>query len=174
MLVVFAGLPASGKSYLASRLGAVVSGVLLDKDRVRAALFPQEEIEYSSEQDDFCMQLIYQTATYILQKNPRKIVIIDGRPFAHAYQVEALLGRFRSAGIPIRLIECVCSEETAQQRLEVDVARGWHVAANRNIELYQRLKAEFEPIPQPKLVVNTDDDLERCISKCLNFIHGVE
>jgi hypothetical protein len=58
--------------------------------------------------------------------------------------------------------------------LEADVARGWHVAANRNIELYQRLKAEFEPIPQPKLVVNTDDDLERCISKCLDLIHGLE
>jgi predicted kinase len=57
MLVVMAGLPGTGKSRLATGLAQALPGVILDKDRIRAALFPPEEIEYSLPQDNFCMQI---------------------------------------------------------------------------------------------------------------------
>ncbi len=43
-----AGLPGTGKSALAQRLAGALSAIVLDKDAVGAALFPQQEIEYST------------------------------------------------------------------------------------------------------------------------------
>jgi predicted kinase len=40
MLIAMAGLPGSGKSTLATCLEPRLGAVVLDKDRVRAALFP--------------------------------------------------------------------------------------------------------------------------------------
>ncbi len=48
-----AGLPGTGKSTLARTLAAKLNGVVLDKDLVRAAVFNEQWIEYSREQDDF-------------------------------------------------------------------------------------------------------------------------
>jgi predicted kinase len=43
-----AGLPGTGKSTLARVLANDLGGVVLDKDVIRAALFPAALIEYSS------------------------------------------------------------------------------------------------------------------------------
>jgi predicted kinase len=66
ILVVMMGLPGSGKSALARRIAPVLPAVILDKDAVRAALFPPAEIEYSLQQDDFCVEIMLQTAAYLL------------------------------------------------------------------------------------------------------------
>ncbi|MGH3789190.1 MAG: AAA family ATPase [Pseudonocardiaceae bacterium] len=48
---------------------------------------------------------------------------------------------------------------------------GAHPAANRNIELYQRLHANAEPIPDPKLRLNTEAPLFECADKTLSYLH---
>jgi adenylylsulfate kinase len=53
MLIAMAGLPGSGKSTLAARLEERLGAVVLDKDRVRAALFPPRVLDYSAAQDDW-------------------------------------------------------------------------------------------------------------------------
>src|SRR5580704_6950676 len=129
MLVVMAGLPASGKSTIAARLSARLGAVLLSKDRVRATLFPSELIEYSSNQDDFCIEIILQAAGYILERNPSSTIIIDGRTFSKRTQIqriEAAAEHFRTG---LKVIECVCTEETAKKRMAQD--KGIHLAANR-------------------------------------------
>jgi adenylylsulfate kinase len=166
-----AGLPGTGKSSIARALAAQMGGAVLDKDPIRAALFPPAEIEYSATQDDFCVAIMLQVADYLFRKDADKIVILDGRPFAKRYQ-RAELGRFSEAhGIPLRIIECVCSEQTARARLERDVAAATHLAGNRDVALYQAVKAGFEPIEEPRLVVNTDQDLATCVALCLAYLH---
>ena len=85
MIVLMAGLPGTGKSTLCRKL----SGVVLDKDQIRAALFT--EVEYSTEQDDFCMKVMLDTAAYILKKDPLRVVFLDGRPFSKQYQIEQVI-----------------------------------------------------------------------------------
>src|SRR5262249_39463493 len=52
VLVAMAGLPGSGKSTLAACLERELGAVVLDKDRVRAALFPPRVLDYSAAQDE--------------------------------------------------------------------------------------------------------------------------
>ncbi len=42
----------------------------LDKDRVRAALFPPDVLDYSSEQDDLCFHTLLEAAALLLSRDP--------------------------------------------------------------------------------------------------------
>jgi len=170
VIVIMAGLPATGKSVLCRALAEQIGSVVLDKDIIRAAVFPPEHIEYTAAQDDFCQTLMLETAGYQLARDPDAVIFFDGRTFSRRYQIEAVIAGARKFGTSWRVIECTCSEETARQRLERDQAAGHHPAANRTFELYQCLKATFEPIPEPKLVVDTDRPLEECVARAGLFI----
>src|SRR5262249_40813715 len=86
-----AGLPGTGKSTLAARLAEGLGGVVLDKDRVRAALFPPPALDYSMAQDDLCMAAIYRAAAHLHTTAPGLAVILDGRTFLRASHLHDLL-----------------------------------------------------------------------------------
>src|SRR5437867_1987439 len=172
MIVIMAGLPGTGKSVLCRALAKQIGGVVLDKDIIRAALFPPERIEYSPAQDDFCQSVMLEAAGYLLAHDRHAVIFFDGRTFSRRYQIEAVIESAQKFGTPFRTIECTCSEETARQRLERDQAAGHHPAANRSFDLYQRLKATFERIADPKLIVDTDQPLEDCVADAGEFIWG--
>jgi adenylylsulfate kinase len=170
VIVAMAGLPGTGKSTIARQLAGILPAVVLDKDRVREALFPAALVEYSTRQDDFCMDIMLQTAAYLLHNNAAQHIIIDGRTFSQEYQVIRVKGWAAQVEMPLEIIECVCSDDTAQRRLAADVAEGKHLAGNRDVALYMALKARFQPIQGPKLVVNTDHDLAACVAQCLAYL----
>ena len=170
MLVAMAGLPACGKTALARELAERLAGVILDKDAIRAALFPPPYIEYSTRQDDVCVTVMLDVAAYLLERHPDLHVILDGRPFARRYQVDQLDRWSAEHNVPLTIIECVCSDDVARQRLQHDVETAAHAAANRDYGLYQRIKASFEPIREPKLVVNTDRPLTDSVEQALAYL----
>src|SRR5213078_144559 len=86
MLILMAGLPGTGKSTLSQALAAELGGTVLDKDQIRATLFPAADIEYSTEQDDFCMAILLKVAGYLFRKNPERRIFLDGRTFSRSYQ----------------------------------------------------------------------------------------
>ena len=156
--MLMAGLPGTGKSALARAIVRNVDGVVLDKDVVRAALFHESLIAYSTTQDDFVIQVMLSTAEYLLRDNPQLVVFLDGRPFSQKYQVDAIVSYAEQIGAAWRVVECVCPEELALQRIQED--KGQHVAKNRDAALYQVVKDKFEVIIRPKLVVDTSAALE--------------
>jgi predicted kinase len=168
MIVIMAGLPGSGKSTLARELGVRTAGVVLDKDRVRSALFPPEDIEYSAGQDDFCMGVLFQAAGYLLKQQPGRFVFIDGRPFSRREQIEQVVRCADELGQQWRILECVCSTEAARKRLQEQA--GKHLAANRNYAVYLRMKEGWEPILRPKTVIDTDRAIEDCVREAAQAI----
>jgi adenylylsulfate kinase len=171
MLIVMAGLPGTGKSTIAARLARAVDAVVLSKDAVRSALFPQPVLDYSRAEDNIAMAAIYHAAAYIRLTSPERAVILDGRTFLRAEQVRDLLGFAASVNEVPHIIECVCDDGVARQRLEDDLARGEHPAGNRTFDLYRARRAAAEPIAVPRLVLDTGEtSLDECVERCLVYL----
>ena len=168
MIILMAGLPGTGKSTLARELARRTTGRVISKDDFRHAMFLPDEIEYSTRQDDFCQQVMLETAGYLLSQNPQLKIFLDGRPFSRRYQVENVLAAAASLHQPGRILECICSEGSARKRLESD--RNSHVAGNRDYQLYLDVKARYETIVQTKTVIDTDHPFENCVQQALSAI----
>ncbi|MCI0362653.1 MAG: ATP-binding protein, partial [Phycisphaerales bacterium] len=167
-VVIMAGLPGTGKSALARALSAKLGGAVLDKDIIRAALFAHSDIEYSATQDDFCLGLMLETAGFLLNKNPARVIVIDGRTFSRKYQIDRVIHWAERAGAPWRIIECVCPEEMSLRRIERDLTNGNHLAKNRTAALYTEIRDSFEPIDRPKIRIDTDQSIDECASLAEN------
>ncbi len=166
MIILMAGLPGTGKSTLARELARLTHGVVLGKDEIRAALFSPSDIEYSTEQDDFCMEVMLQTARYLLNKDHERRIFLDGRTFSRKYQVDRVLKFAQEAGQSWAILECTCSEDSARRRLDLEPDPS-HPAGNRSFALYLEVKTRFEPIPYPKTVISTDQPLANCVQQAI-------
>ncbi len=171
MIVILAGLPGSGKSTLAHELARKLPAVaILDKDIIRAALFAPEHIEYSTTQDDFCQEIMLETAAYLLKGDHKRCVLLDGRTFSRRYQRQRAFDFSHQINTPCAIIECVCSEPTALARIQQALERKTHLAANRTPDLYAEIRRRWEPIEDPKLTIDTDSNLDENTNQAAQFI----
>jgi predicted kinase len=170
MIVLMAGLPGTGKSTLARELAARSAGRVLSKDEIRHAIFSPEEIEYSSRQDDFCVQIMLEASAYLLAQRPDRFIFLDGRPFSRRYQIENVVAAAAFLHQPWRILECVCSEATARRRLEEHANARVHPAGNRDYQLYLKVKSRFEAITLSKTVIETDEPLDLCVEQAMTAL----
>ena len=151
--VLFAGLPGTGKSTLARALAERLDAAILDKDQVRAALFPGRFTDYTAQQDGLCMRAMLQAAAYLTEQQSASYIFFDGRTFSSEIQIEEVLLAAERSGAHWHILHLECADAVAEARLaQSDPA---HPARNRAPALYRTLRQGFEPIRRPALVVDT-------------------
>jgi len=155
---MLAGLPGTGKSTLARAVSARLGGTVLDKDKVREALFPGAMTDYTREQDDLCVRAILEAAAYLTEHRKVAHIFIDGRTFSNHAQIDEVIQAAERAGAWWRILHVTCSDEVAEARLSREDPE--NPAGNRNVALYRRVKERFEPIAYPKLDVDTTEGVE--------------
>lgn len=166
MIIAMAGLPGTGKSTLARALAGHLQGAVVNKDTLRAAAFPAPWTLYTTEQDDFVMNLMLQVAAFLIERNC-PAVILDGRTFSRAYQRNIVIEAAARLKQHLHFVECVCPDDVAIARIESDNS---HPAGNRNAELYWTVKANFEPLPEPKIIAYTALDLPLTLARTVTAL----
>jgi len=166
--VLLAGLPGAGKSTLARALSARLNGVVLDKDRVREALFPGPATDYTREQDDLCVRAILEAAAYLTERQRATFIFIDGRTFSKRDQINEGIGEAERAGAQWRILHVTCADAVAEARLGRKDPQ--NPARNRDVALYRRVKASFEPIAYPKLDVDTTKSVDGVVDNVIEWL----
>ena len=170
--VLFAGLPGTGKSTLARAMAERLGAAVLDKDRVRAALFPGALTDYSAEQDQLCMRAMLEAAAYLTERRRLDYIFFDGRTFSTQAQIEDVLTAAARAGARWRILHVTCADAVAEQRLARNDPA--HPAKNRGPALYRSIRQIFEPILQPKLEVDTTLGIDSELAAVEAYLKGRE
>jgi len=166
--VMLAGLPGTGKSTLAGALSSRMGGTILDKDRVREALFPGAMTDYTREQDDLCVRAMLEAATYLTAYRRVAYIFIDGRTFSKRSQIDEVIASAERAGARWRILHVTCSDAVAEARLSRRDPE--NPAKNRDVALYRRVKANFEPITYPKLDVDTTEGVDGVVEEVCRYL----
>lgn len=165
MLVVFRGLPGTGKSYLVRKLlERKPSFLVLSRDALRACIVPRPT--FSEDEKALVDDLVVAMARLLLGKG--RDVVIDGMALSSASRVEQFASAAEAAGAGLRLIECSCSQSTALARLSADA--GAHLAGDRGELLYFQVRERFEHLTRPVLSVDTDRDTEASLGAILAYL----
>jgi predicted kinase len=170
--VLLAGLPGTGKSTLARALADRLPAAILDKDRVRDALFPGPLTDYTTEQDQLCVRAMLEAARYLTHEKRISYIFFDGRTFSSAAQREEVVRAAEQAGAAWRILLVTCAVDVALARLAKPDPE--HPAKNRSPELYARIQKRFEPILPPHFEVDTTHGIEEPLAAAQTYLRTAE
>ena len=163
MLILVCGLPGSGKSSFSKKLLKKISPepVYLNSDILRKEIIKNPK--YSSEERGKVYDELADRAQKALASN--NTVIVDAT-FNQANERKHFLELGKAIGTEVHILFCVLSEAETKKR----IMKRKNSPSEADFGVYLKIKAEFEPIKEKHLVLDSSLPLKERLRATLEFI----
>jgi predicted kinase len=161
VLVILSGLPGSGKTTFAVKLGEALPAIVIESDFVRKTLFPKPT--YSGQED----RLIHAVARALMRHYLRTghSVIADATNIAE-WQRQILRRLAQLSRVPGIVVQTCAPEEVIAARLHHrSVHKKRSDFSEADWRVYQSMSGRAEPIRGPHLRVDTTQNLDRSVKR---------
>ncbi|HET6604248.1 MAG TPA: AAA family ATPase [Xanthomonadaceae bacterium] len=148
LVLALMGLPGAGKSALAAALARELDLHVVDRDAIRAAMFPRCALTAAEKHAAFRAVLTAVEVNCLLSRSS----VIDGVTFARGQDLERVHAVASKYPVDTIALYLDCPPELARQRIARD--RREHPARDRSPDLVDRVMARFEQPPSTALVVD--------------------
>lgn len=164
MLIIVCGLPGSGKSFFAERLAARTGAILFSSDRIRIAM--KASGQYAEEDKRAVYREMLRLSSMQLQSGHS--VIVDA-----TFYLQSLRDEFRQLAedehTPFALLHVKAEEDLVKQRLEKP-----RTESEADYKVYQKIKAVFEPVTMPCLVLeSTDQNIDALLQQAETYLSKI-
>ena len=163
VFVVFSGLPASGKSFLARRLQPRLCAVIIATDHVRRLLFRRPR--YTLSENAWVYAVCHQLIVRRLEAGHQVIFDATNLVELHRETIYAIADR-KHAGMVI--VHTIAPEDVVQQRMQRRQQRAdQHDRSDADMAVYTMLRQTEQPIGRPHLVIDTTEDSDLSVQRIL-------
>lgn len=165
-LVMFAGLPGTGKSTLALALGKSLGWPVVDKDILNAVLLEANLAQ--SQAGPLAYELVLRlTKTFLVEQRQSMILDTAGRqPFI--FERARLIAQ--EAAAQLKVIHCTAPQSVRQARLAARISGPSQWTSDQTT--LEEEQAWFAHLPEQRLILNSDQDIEHIVTEVLLFIQG--
>jgi hypothetical protein len=183
-LILMAGLMGSGKSVIARELSRITGTAIIQMDVIRKELSDIQPLERRLEDfgqgiysEDFTRP-VYEKALASAKEmlESGKSVIIDAS-FKRKEHRLAALDMAGNINVDFFVLECVCSDSCARERLARRI-RDKNEASDGRPEIYDAQKDDFDAIAEftssIHLKLDSSGRIEDCVDRAIAFITGTE
>ena len=174
-IIVFAGLPLTGKSTLAKFLEAKLKIARLDIDEIRQMLFRHHPLdsETNRELDQAQMrsswESLYALAANVLLAGDS--VIVAGT-FSREIQHQQIAFVAENRGATLRIVFCHAPDEVILERMELRKRDKGNSSNLKSMEGYNRVKARYVKISAPDILESdTSRPIEECLAEIIDFVN---
>ncbi len=168
-LVLLSGLPGSGKSYLASEICRRYPLARLESDALRKALFRRPV--YSPQESSRLFAAVHALIDNLLAKSIPVLLDATNLKEAHRQPLYEIAQR-RGAGLV--LVQTAAPEPVVRKRMGARLAgANPRDRSDADIDIYDMMLAEAEPIQHDHLVVDTAGDIGAAADKIVRELQAV-
>lgn len=164
VVLLLAGLPGAGKSTLATALSSRTGLRIVDRDRLRAELFPAGTA--SVVEKAAALTAVVEAVRSACREGQGAIV--DGMPFSRRSDLDCVAAAAEEAGAAVAAVHLACPVDLAEARLAIATAeKSRHPAPDRRPGLATEVAARFEPLPEWVVRLDASDPPERLLEQVL-------
>ncbi len=165
-LVAITGLPGAGKSTLAAAIAGACGWSRVDRDAIRAAMFPGDPPSLARTRAAFRTSLLA-AELYLVEGRG---CVLDGMTLARATDRKRVAALAARHAVPHALLWLDIAPTVARARIAADLATGAHPASDRTPDLVSAVLARFEPPNDALLRIDANATREHVLSAALAAI----